>query len=64
MQVLYLLYFQEGVLRAGWVSGLQTLKRSPTGSTAPPPFLKEHADKLLYEPQATSETDFFTEKWK
>lgn len=43
---------------ADWVSELQTLKGSPTGSSAPPHFLKEHDDKLLYRPHATSELDF------
>lgn len=43
---------------ADCVSETQTLKGSPTGSSAPPHFLKEHDDKLLYRPHATSELDF------
>lgn len=45
---------------ADWVFELQTLKGSPTGSSALPHFLKEHDDKLLYRPHATSELVFFS----
>lgn len=45
---------------ADWVSEPQTLKGRPAGSSALPHFLKEHDDKLLCRPHATSELDFFS----